>query len=365
MKLEDGRISPYGLTILAIGFLAGSSLMIVPGQAVKQDTWATLGLGMVEGMAVSLVYCGLAARMRPAGFPQICKQAYGRLFGPVVAVLYLWFLFHLGSLVMTNLEDFVSVVMLLRTPQSVIVAVLIIAVTVVVRYGLSAIARVSQAVMPYVLVSLGATILMLIPDYRLSRLMPVLTTPLPKLLLYGHITASFPFNEAVAFMMVLPYVKGKPGSRAMFPALLVAGVALILAALRNTAALGALRPLQVYSSYGATRLIDLANFFTRLESLVAVDFLGTAFLKICVLLFGVSLGLSQLLGLKSYKPVVFPTGILMGALSLLNFQNVGENLAVADRGWPVYAAFFQIVIPAVTLLVVALRRLPGRERDAV
>lgn len=363
MKMEKGLLSPYGFTMLAIGFLLGSSLLIIPGQAVKQDAWATLGLGMLEGMVVSLIYCGLVARMGCGTFPEVCRAVFGRHLGPTVAVLYLWFMFHLGSFVMTNVEDFVSVVMLVRTPQSVVVGVLVITVAVVVRYGLAAIARSAQIVVPYVILAVCANALMLIPDYRLSRLEPALATPLPKLLLYGHITACFPFNEAVSFMMILPFVKGKPGSRAMFPSLLVAGGCLMVGALRNTAALGALRSLQVYPSYAAARLIDLANFFTRLESLVAINFLITAFIKICVLLYGVSLGVSQLLGLRSYKPVALPLGILMGALSILNFENVGQNLAEADVGAPTYTAFFQIVIPAATLLVAVWRRLPRKGSD--
>jgi spore germination protein KB len=265
MMPKEGEISSYGLTMLATGFLLGSSLLFVPGQAAKQDTWATLTLGMFEGIAVSILYCGLASRFRRRTLPQICVEVYGRYLGAVVGALYLWFLFHLGSLVIGNLDDFVSLTMLVRTPQSAVLAVLVVAGVVVVRYGLGAMTLCAEMTIPYVLIAVFATTLMLLPDYHWTRLEPVLATPIPKLLFLGHTTASFPFNEAAAFMMVLPFVRGKPRPTAMTRPLLLAGLFLVIGAVRNTAALGALGAQQVYQSYAAVRLIDLMDVFTRLE----------------------------------------------------------------------------------------------------
>lgn len=359
--LKNGEISPSGLMMLVVGFLLGSSLLFMPGQAAKQDTWAAITLGTIEGIAVSLLYCGLASRFRHETLPQICTEVYGRYLGTVVGALYLWFLFHLGSLATGTFEDFVSTVLLPKTPESVILAVLVVVVTVVVGYGLGAMARCAQVIVTYVLFVVCLTVLMLLPSFRWARLQPMLATPLPKLLYFGHATASYPFNEAVAFMMVLPFVRGKIGSTAMVRPLLLAGLFLVLGAFRNTGVLGALSPVQVYSSYAAVRLIDLAGFFTRLESLVAINFLATAFIKVTLLLYGVSLGLAQMLGLKSYRSIVLPVGIFMAALSTVNFDNIGQNIALADRGWPVYAPIFQIGIPALTLLVALVRGLPARE----
>jgi spore germination protein KB len=92
---------------------------------------------------------------------------------------------------------------------------------------------------------------------------------------------------------------------------------------------------------------------------VAVNFLVTAFIKITVLLYGTSLGLAQMLGLKSHRSIVVPVGILMAALSTVNFTDIGQDIALANRGWPVYAPIFQIAIPALTLLVAVVRHRPS------
>lgn len=360
MTPRDDRISPAALMMLASGFLLGSSLLIVPGEVVDQDTWAIILLGMFEGVGVSVLYCALAARFRRMTLPQICVQAYGRYLGALVGALFIWFLFHLGSLVVGNMQDFVSATLLPKTPDSVQLGIIAVVASVVTGYGLNSMGRFAQILMPYVLGSVIFTTLLLIPAMRWVRILPILTTPVHRLLLYGHVTASFPFNEAVAFMMVFPFMRGRQTSTTMVRPLAIAGLFLLVSVVRNTLVLGALNSDQVYTSYSATRMIDLVGFFTRLESLVAINSIVTAFIKIVVLLYGVCLGISQMLGLKSYRPLILPIAILMSALSDVNFNNVGENLALAIKGWPLYAPVFQIGIPALTLLIAVIRGLPAK-----
>jgi len=357
-------ISSGGLTDLGVGFLLGSALLLMPGGGAKQDTWAAILMGAAEGAVVSLVYCGLAARFK-ATFPQICKRVYGKHLGTAAALSYIFFLFYLGSLVMGNVLDFTAVTLLPRTPTPVVAGVLVVVASCIAGHGLGAMARFARILVPIILASIGATLLLLIPDYRVSRLMPVLATPLPKLAYSAHIAASFPFNEAVAFMMVLPFVKGGRGSTAMLPSIAISGIAIAAGAARNTAVLGNLCSKMVYPSYSATRLIDIADFLTRLESLVAVNFLGTALVKIVVLLWGTAVGLQETFGLGSYRGVVVPLGIIMAALAAVNFENVAQNIYFADRSWPVFAPLFQIVLPGVTFLMALVRGVPradGRDK---
>ena len=56
----------------------------------------------------------------------------------------------------------------------------------------------------------------------------------------------------------------------------------------------------------AVQYINIADFFTHLESLVMAFWIMGAFIKMAVLLYILSLGIAQWLNLSDYRPLVFP-----------------------------------------------------------
>lgn len=128
-------------------------------------------------------------------------------------------------------------------------------------------------------------------------------------------------------------------------------------AARNAAVLGPMAEITTYPSFLAAQAIDVLDVFTRVEVLVAINFITMGFLKISILLYGTVLGLAQVFNLKSYRPIIFPVGILMVILALTNVGNTIEMFDFAQKAYPIYAVPFQIGIPLMTLVVATLRKL--------
>ena len=206
-----------------------------------------------------------------------------------------------------------------------------------------------------------ADTLLIIPHIDLNNLMPILDVPIGKLLLASHGAASFPFAETVAFLMVLAFVdKPEKGPSAVFRGLLITGFILIMLAARNAAVLGQMAAIINYPSYIVVQVIDVGDILTRLEAVVAINLITMGFIKISVLFYGTVLGLAQIFNLRSYRPIIFPVGILMVILALTNVGNTMEMLEFASKGYPFYAVPFQIGIPLITLVIAKLRKLPPK-----
>ena len=138
----------------------------------------------------------------------------------------------------------------------------------------------------------------------------------------------------------------------------MAGLLLTVGAIYNAAGLGAAAGLYNYPTFQVSRLINVGELLNRMEIIIMVAFLSMGFVKISVLLYGTVLGSAQLLGLRTYRPLILPLGILMIILSLINFKSVTENIWVANQIYPIYAIPFEVIIPLLTLSVAVLRRLP-------
>lgn len=358
MLLDKSKISTLQLSVLIIGFILGSSVILSPGKNVGHDAWISISLGLIEGLLVAWIFTALAKQFKNKTIIEINTLIYGKFLGKGISLLFIWYLFHLGALVLNNYIRFLKVELYVATPKTVGLLLLMLVCASTVGRGIEVLARVSLILVPLAILVTFANTVLLIPHFELNNLKPILDVPVGKLLWAAHGSSSFPFAETVVFLMVLAFIdQTEKGPAAVSKGLLIAGFLLIAISVRDYAVLGQMAAVYNYPSYLATKLIDVSDIFTRLEVMVAVNLTAMVLIKISILLYGTVLGLAQVLNLSSYRPIILPVGILMVILALTNVGNTTEMFDFANRIYPIYAVPFQIGIPLMTLVVAKLRRL--------
>lgn len=361
MLLEKGKISNFQLSVLIIGFVFGSSVIIAPGQGAGHDAWIACALGLMEGLLIAWIFTALAKQFKDKTIIEINSLVYGKILGKCISILFIWYLFHLGALVLNDYVRFFKLQIYHATPKAVVLLLLMLVCASTVGRGIEVLARCSLILVPFTIVLAFSDTLFLIPHFDLHNLMPILDMPIGKLLLESHGAASFPFAETVAFLMVLSFVdKPEKGPSAVSLGLLIAGFVIILIAARNAAVLGQMASIINYPSFIAVQAIDIGDIFTRLEVVVAINLITMGFIKISVLFYGTVLGVAQIFNLRSYRPIILPVGLLMVILALTNVENTIEMLEFASKGYIIYAVPFQIGIPLITLIIAKLRKLPPK-----
>jgi len=366
LKLEKGKIDGRQLMTLMAGFLFGSAVLIYPGQWAGNESWIAIWGGFVEGCILLLVYIALMSRFPGKNFVEIVKEVYGRFLGNLVALFFLAYLFHLGSLVGTNYHDFIKLTMLVQTPSSVILLFNSLVIVYAVRKGIEVIARCSEGMVVLLCVFYVIIFLMSCSQIEWTNFLPFFSAPLAKVLWATQMTGSFPYGEVVAFLMIFPAVNNlKEIQKRSLKALLLATLIFSIGSVQTIGVLGDTARLYVYPGFQSGRLINIANVFTRLEIVIGVNFLLMGFLKMSVLLYTTVLGIAQVFNLKSYKPLVLPVGFLMGLAALINFSTVSENIEFNNLVYPIYVLPFQLIIPLITLVVALVRKLPRNGGDSI
>jgi spore germination protein KB len=358
MLLEKGKISNFQLSTLIIGFVFGSSVIISPGGGAGHDAWIAVALGMMEGLLIAWIFTALTRQFKGKTIVEISFLVYGKFLGKCISMLFIWYLFHLGAMVLNNYVRFFRLEIYPATPNIVILLSLMLVCATTVGRGIEVLARCSLILVALTILLTSSDTFLLITHINLNNLMPILDVPIGKLLWAAHGAASFPFAETVAFLMVLAFIdKPGKGPSAVSRGLLIAGFILIIVAARNAAVLGQMASTYIYPSFLAVQVIDVGDVLTRVEVLVAINLITMGFIKISVLLYGTVLGIAQVFNLSSYRPIILPVGILMVILALTNVGNTVEMFDFANKGYPIYAVPFQIGIPLITLVVAKLRRL--------
>jgi spore germination protein KB len=358
VALEKGKIGNTQFVLLMAGFIMGSSIILSPGQAVSHDAWIAIILGLAEACLFALIYSKLGSRFQNKTLVEINETVYGPIVGKLISLAFLGYIFHLGSTVLGNFKDFLAMTILPHTPYAVTVILITLVCAYTVRNGIEVIARCGQVLTSIIFGLFFITAVLLTKNINLHNLQPIMEAPLKDLLVAAHGAASFPFGETVAFMMVIPFLTNQQSvSMTVEKGLLIGSIIIILAAIRNTCVLGNLAGIYDYQNFQVDRLINVGHLLSRMEILTIIAMVTMGFIKITVLLYGAVLGSAQIFGLRIYRPLTVPIAILMMILSLINFKNFSENVAFIQF-YDIYAPFFELGIPLLTLMVALIRGLP-------
>jgi len=117
--------------------------------------------------------------------------------------------------------------------------------------------------------------------------------------------------------------------------------------LRNIAVLGApMMSAEYFPSYAIARVIKVGNFLSRIEVVVAINFVIGGIVKISLCLLAATRGVTRLFGLKDYRKLVMPMGLLLVAICSILYENTMDMFTFLPV-YQYYALLFQVVIPVI------------------
>ncbi|HBT15579.1 MAG TPA: hypothetical protein DEB05_01325 [Firmicutes bacterium] len=356
--MEEGRISSSQLSLLAISYLIGTTFLLSPGSQAKQGTWLTILLGLGEALIPVLIFTTLAKRFAGKSLIEINDLVWGKIVGKLFSLVFLWYIFHLGSASFAIFVALFKTTVLIATPEVILLISGLLSCIYVSKKGIEVIARTNEVLILITVLLLILGFLLVLNIFNANNLFPVIEIPITRLLWATQESSSL-FGQTIVFMMIFPYLnRRKSCTGAIIKGLVVAAILLMSSAVRTTGVLGKISESYIFPNYETDRLIDIGNTLTRLEILPVLNFLTMGFIKSSVSLYVTSLGTAQLLNLRTYRPVVIPLGILMIIAATQNYPDISSHLRFVENIHPIYALPVQIIFPLITLLLAIIRRLP-------
>lgn len=332
---------------IMIAFLIGSSMVLGVAGEAQRDAWISVLIAMVMSVPVFFVYSRIVSLFPGKGLYEILTTVFGKTLGKIISIPLIWYTFHLGALVIRNFTEFISIVTLSETPQYVIAMLMIILSIWIVKAGIEVIGRWSAIVVPILLWAIVLVTLLFIPELEFGNIKPILYDGLKPVLSAAFAVFAFPFAEVVILIAVFDNLKkGDSPYKVFYWGLLIGGINLAMITLRSLLALG-LPTISItyFPAYASVRLINIADFIERIEVTVAISFMLGGFVKVSMCLLVASRGISKVLNLKSYRPIVAPVGLLMMILSLIIYSSAMEMFEWVEKYYKYYAILFQIIFP--------------------
>lgn len=357
--VKNVKISPLQIGILMIAFLLGDAVIVSPAKGAHQDSWLAILFAWIASYFLIGVYVYISTLYPNKTLIEMLREAFGKIVGTIIGIIYVWYFLHLAALIYRSFGEYMVTVNYTETPRIFISIVLMLVSVYALKSGLEVMGRtgeISFAVVPLTVIFISG---MLIKFIDVKRLQPVLEHGIGPVLKTSFAVLTFPFGEAIAFMMIFPFLNDQRKLlRTSFVSVTIAGFLLFSITLRNMLILG--------PDMASRALFPSHTVATLLPGAVLDPFLSLAFLALggfqsLICAYAAILGITQICYLDDYKPLVFPVMIIIVSLSNWLYKDLSSMLRVAKEIYPFYAIPFQFIIPFILLIVSIIKKRKSKE----
>jgi spore germination protein KB len=359
LNIEKGKISNLQLFLLTIGYIEGAVYALSFAiNLSKHDTWLTVLAGLIITVPFGYIYALLVKRFPGLNLTAIHKLIYGRYLGAAISLYYLCFFLLLVSLTIKDIGDIFNVFFMPETPQ----VMMLIAFTCVCAYaawnGIEILARVVPFIVTVVSVTIVATTFMLLPKMDFTNFLPIGELTFINFIHSTQIITEVTFGLTLTIFLLIGFTVNDQhrAGRALLLGILSGTAFFMIVVIRNTAVLGNTEAMLFSPSFQTSRLINI-GFLSRLDILFAIGHTFGQFL-ICSIYFYITvLFLSQILGLRTYSPLIFPLGCTAVIMAMIIYPSPIEHLQSAQNVEIMFFFPAMFIFPPLSLLIAKIRNL--------
>ncbi|GAB2693482.1 endospore germination permease [Paenibacillus thermoaerophilus] len=361
--IEKARISPSQLGMMM--YLATTPTAILSTPAItyifaKEDLWISPFWAF---SGVIAVYVALQLhRMYPGlNLVQASERIVGRFLGKIIGFMFPLYYLYLNGIVVREYGEFVVGAFLLNTPLIVVTGSMVLICAIAVRGGVEILGRFSELFLPAFLALFLFILVPIIPDLKLSNMLPIMGEGI-RPSIEGSFVLQTWFAELITVSYFLPYVADQGKAKiSIWITFLMVVLTLVVSNLATLLLLGDITGSFTYPFLILARYIDLAEFFTHLESLYMAIWVLGAFVKICVFHYVTALGAAQWMRLSDYRPLVLPLGLLLVLFSIWVAPNYQELTHAISTSVTLSIMTVFVILPALLFCMAVVRnRLAGK-----
>ncbi len=360
--MQKEQISNKEAICILISFVIGSTLIIGIGGDAKNDAWISGILSVIMFIPMLLIYSRILMLFHGKHLFDILEIIFGKLFGKIISIIYVWYAFHLGALVIRNFGEFINIVAIPETPMYAPMFCLALICIIGVRLGIEVLGRFTTYFVPIVFFILGSVLILGLSQYHMNYIKPVLGNGIAPVLKGGFAAFSFPFAETVLFIGIFSSLKTKKSPRTVYLwGILIPAAIIITFTIRNISVLGNMLGSFYIPSYEAVSRITVGDFIQRIEVTVSIVYVFTTFIKVSVCLLVTCKGIGKIFNLKDYRSIVIQTGLLMFFLSYIIYDNIMEMKFWAFKVYPYYAFPMQVILPIIIWIAAEVKTKKGKK----
>ena len=225
----------------------------------------------------------------------------------------------------------------LKRPAMPLSIIMILTIIYLAKSGMQAFGKWAVITLVIICVMLLFTILSSLKSMDFTNILPIMGHDF-KVIFKTSITQFFlPFGETVYFLGLAGSLRKKDNPyKTYFVGILIASFLTLLIIVCNIELLGpAMVSTVTYPSYSAAKIINIGDFFAKIESIITTNYIFAGIAKVNFCIIVLTKGIAQIAGIKDYKILLAPVGLLVLTLSFINYKNA-EQVFSFIKIYPIY-----------------------------
>lgn len=342
---EKGVISTNQNIWMLFCIITSIATLHVPRLLIIQagrDAWLSILFAWFLDVLLAIVYAYMGIRFPGQNMVQYSITIFGKWIGGLIGVLFSLFFLLVSASLQRGLSFVLKGAFLPKTPEEVILISSYIVIGYGIIKGIEIIGRICEILGPLYLFSLILLFLLVIPEMRISRLKPQLEFGLGSSLTGTPVILSF-IGICIMMGMYIPICNHpENGFISKFIAVTLGSSTIILLIVGSIGAFGMPQSQNTISiSLQMAKIIHIGGFIERVEAIWLMTAIGAIIVTNANMIWAFSLGISQVLGLKTYKPIVFPAILVSYVIGITSFKNSLDIANFAFYSFPIIAIFVE------------------------
>lgn len=355
---KKGVIDSRTLMFSVAAYYSGTSLLSAFSSAVLgHEAWLAAVFAIFINLFHVWLYILLIKNFPGKNIIEISIEVFGNFIGRIFGVLYFVLFFSYGFLNINVLSGFITENVLPYTPPAAVLALFIAVCCYAAKKGPEVLLKYAEV---FFMVSLGVILfnsILLLKDVKLTNFLPMFSYPVKEYVKAAHTQGIIPSSGTFLLLMYLPNVKdGKNIKKALVKGTIIGWIIMVFIMLRDVAILGAAMKVFGNPTFETIKMINVANFFTRMEILYAVILIMMFFFQISTIMYCNSVAIAEVFTLKSYEMLTCPLGVLILCFSLISFESSAQHAIWGENYAAMFSTFFDTVLPIITIIAIFAKK---------
>jgi len=292
----------------------------------RQDGWISIIISFIIGIIPMILFNALLNIEPTLSFPQLVTKYCGKVLGKIINIILILSVISHAGIVLWNLSNFINSQFLFKTPVLVIAILFMIPVVYTVSKGLKTIGRTSMVLFLMSLVIYVITFLSLISEIELSNIFPILENGINPVLDGSLVQLSYSVL-AIFPLLIVPknnITENKNLTKSLFKFYIFNFVTMFIVMFLIIAIFGApLANLYQYPEFNILKTVNIADFFQRVESVLAFQWLFDLAIGLIVFVYYIKKATQETFNLKNKfnKILILIMSIIVIYLSVTVFKN--------------------------------------------
>lgn len=357
---EEGRITAFQVMLYQVTVGLPTLILFVPAIATtkaRQDVWLSGFLACLFGFAAVFAAAKLALRFPEQTVIQYTPRLLGRFLGKMVGFVWIFSFFFVAYVTLRQFGELMILAFFPYTPLIVFIIILALLACYVVYLGLEVLCRLIT-LWGFFGVSFFIIVALFLKDIEGARFLPLLEYGVGPVAA-GAIAPAGCCVGAAIILMVLPFMgdqhRAVRNSLAAIFMLFALFEMVVVPAVGTMGAETVSRETFPYLTLYRRIHISTLPVLERQDPIIMGIWIGGLLWKVGIFMQAGLVGLGQWLGLKSYRPLIFPVGALVVALTIQGWESAIDLFASLSEVIAPFLFFPNFVLTAVLLLVAMVR----------